>query len=101
MSQLIANKVAGEIVSYINMSGGGYAQWYVGIASDVERRLFTDHCVRKSGDRWVYQDCGDSMTARSVEEYFVKTLGADGGGGGGDVLTRFVYAYHKAPHTRP
>ena len=93
------NQVIQDIEKYMGQFGGYYRDWYVGIASDPRKRLFTDHCVREQGDHWIYRDCGTDAAARAVEDYFLRK-GCDGGPSGGDYTTKFAYAYHKAAHTR-
>jgi len=93
-----AQQVVNDIENYMGKHGGGYRDWYVGIASGVRQRLFGDHCVREQGDAWIYRDCGTDAAARSVEDYF-HGKGCDGGPGGGDHTTKYVYAYRKGPHT--
>ncbi|MDA2936473.1 hypothetical protein MYX06_04615 [Patescibacteria group bacterium AH-259-L05] len=88
-----------EIMAHIKSRGGKYSDWYVGIASDARARLFNDHNVNEESDAWIYREAGDSEVAREIEEYFVNTLGTDGGSGGGDHTTKFVYAYKKKSHT--
>jgi len=41
---------------------------------------------------WIFKDCGSDLIARQVEKYF-HLRGCQGGPGGGDRDTRFVYAY--------
>ena len=74
-------------------------QWYVGIASDVEDRLFSDHKVAKN-DPWAYSEADTAAVARSVEKHFLDH-GCDGGPGGGDSDTRIVYVYLKSSRTTP
>jgi hypothetical protein len=81
------------IRDYIESCGGVYSNWYVGIACDPRRRLFVDHNVDEENGRWIFQGCESSAIARDVEEFFVDILGTKGGAGGGDLATRFVYAY--------
>ena len=81
--------------------GGEYSAWYVGISKDAKDRLFNDHSVREKKDNWIYRSASSSQTAREVEDYFVNTLGTDGGTGGGDETSDMVYAYKKAKHTNP
>jgi len=90
--------VISEILAHIRLCGGGYPDWYVGIAAEPKDRLFNSHGVRQ-GDAWIHRECDSSAAAREVEAYFVKTLGAAGGPGGGDYSTTHVYAYKIAPHT--
>lgn len=91
--------VKSEIKQYIINGGGSYSGWYVGIASDPRQRLFTDHNVNEKQGLWIFRECESSGDAREVEEYFVNTLGSDGGPGGGDYSTKYVYAYKKTPST--
>ena len=95
------NQIAGEIKEYIDKGIIAYANWYVGITNNAERRLFTDHGVRREDDQWIYRPAASSVDARAVESYFVNKLGTDGGTGGGDATANIVYAYRKSAHTRP
>ena len=36
----------------VQNNGGVYSNWYVGIASDIEQRLFGDHNVDKEKGQW-------------------------------------------------
>jgi|SRR3989338_1012944 len=93
--------IASEIKNYINSNGGPYSAWYVGIASNPTERLFTDHNANKDYGQWIYRDAGSSSEARKIEDYFINTIGTDGGTGGGDYSTRYVYAYKKTTITNP
>lgn len=92
------NQIAGEIAGYINNNGGGHRGWYVGIATDPRARLFNDHNVFEQDDAWIFRDCGTDTAARNIEQHFLNQ-GCDGGPGGGDSTTKFIYAYKKARHT--
>lgn len=94
------SQVIREINDYIYKGGGGYADWYIGIATDPRVRLFNDHSVEKESDSWIFRDCNTDANARNVEEYFLNK-GCDGGAGGGDSSTKYAYAYKKNSHTRP
>lgn len=96
-----AQGVIYHITNYVNThSGTSRSQWYVGIASDVNQRLFGDHNVSKDGGDWNYAPADTSEIARSVERFFLD-LGFDGGPGGGDASTKVVYAYIKTFSTEP
>ena len=95
----VEQSAVAEIVAYVKKHGGGYSAWYIGIASDPKQRLFTDHIVQETGGRWVYYDCGNDASARRAEQAFLNA-GCQGGGGGGDWRTRFVYAYKVTANTR-
>ena len=76
------------------------SQWYVGIASDPEDRLFKDHKVSKTQDKWAHDKADTEKIARSVEKRFLDA-GCDGGPGGGDAGSKFVYVYLKSSRTEP
>lgn len=92
-------QIVDEIDAYIRRNGGTYSAWYIGIAASPRDRLFTDHNVSEHGGLWIYRDCGTDTAARSVEQAFLK-VGCQGGGGGGDRTTRYVYAYKITSTTR-
>jgi hypothetical protein len=98
----IATKsIKAEIQSFIDGHGNIYRTWYVGIASSPRSRLFNDHNVNEATDLWIYRKAETHEEARRIERYFIDVLGTDGGTGGGDASTRYVYAYKKRPHTKP
>ncbi len=88
------------IKDYVSKNGGSYSDWYVGITSNPESRIFSDHNVNKHGGVWVHGVAPSSQVAREVEDYFINVLGADGGSGGGDFTSTTVYAYKKTSYTR-
>jgi len=88
------------IDDYVRGCGGVYSDWYVGIAADPRERLFTDHNVDEKKGHWVFQRCADSVIARELERYFTNTLGANGGPGGGDHTTTYIYAYKITSSTK-
>lgn len=92
-------EVINKIYRYIQNSKTYLNEWYVGITDDPIKRLFTDHQVKKENDYWIYNKCSSSDEARTIEEYFINTLKTDGGSGGGDDNSIYVYAYHKESHT--
>ncbi len=90
-----------EIVAHIIKQGGSYSEWYCGITSDVEARLFGDHKVPHNKNHWFsIRRCHNDTDARGVETALIK-LGCDGCGGGGDQTTVYVYAYLKTALTDP
>ena len=89
-----------EVKSFILQSGGSYEDWYVGISKNAARRLFGEHRVEHNNPTWIYLDAENAKTARAAETHFL-VLGCDGGSGGGDDESRFLYAYRKTQETRP
>lgn len=92
--------IKAEIAAHIQDCGGSYSDWYVGIASDPKQRLYNDHSVDEKNGAWIYRQTENSGVAREIEEYFIDTLGTDGGAGGGDYSTKYVYAYKKTSYTK-
>ena len=100
MKPQTAKEVFDGIVAHINKQGGAYSSWYCGIASNWVSRLFEDHQVPKEGHPYIARHCYDNESARNVEKALVE-LGCDGGAGGGDDTTIYVYAYLKGTMTNP
>jgi hypothetical protein len=89
-----------DINAYMKQHGGTNASWYVGIAADPRSRLFNDHSVCEKEDAWIYRQAVSSDAARETEKAYLDT-GHDGGPGGGDDDTTYVYAYLKSRRTNP
>ena len=79
-----------------NFQGDYLGNWYVGIASDIQKRLFEDRSV---ADCFIYEKAINIAHARSAEQMLLNS-GFDGGTGGGDYTTTYVYAFKKLPGTR-
>lgn len=74
-----------------------FADWYVGITNDPEERLFTGHNLDRE-DKYIVRQCSSDDIAREIEQYFLN-LGCDGGPGGGNETSVFVYAYKKTSNS--
>ena len=94
-----AAQIIEAIETFIEERGGFWPQWYVGIAADANHRLFSDHKVPEHEDVWVYAPAATSRVARQIEAHLIAKHGAQGGTGGGDENTRYVYAYRIAAQT--
>jgi hypothetical protein len=94
-------EIIADIKAHISKGGGAYRSWYVGVSKDARDRLFNDHSVKENGDWWIIRSASSDKVAREVEDYFINTLGTDGGTGGGDETANEVYGYKKATHTNP
>ncbi|HRX63486.1 MAG TPA: hypothetical protein P5060_00050 [Candidatus Absconditabacterales bacterium] len=88
------------IKSYMGKFQTYFKDWYVGIASNPEERLFQQHNVDRQNGNWC---CTEALfttdDARAVEKYFIDQHGTKGGTGGGDHTTKFVYAYFITSNT--
>ena len=93
------NQIISEIETYlVTHNVTRWNEVYVGISKDPEDRLFNGHRVQENKDVWIYCQAFSSDDAREVEKILL-AKGADGGPGGGDDDSIYVYAYKKAMHT--
>jgi hypothetical protein len=93
-----AEQIIAELNAYMAKFGHPNHMWYVGIAADPKQRLFVDHAVNEQYGAWAHFHAGDSETARGIENAY-HAAGFDGGPGGGDWRTVFIYAYLKTTTT--
>lgn len=93
------NNIITEIQNFLTKYGGNYRDWYSGIALNPRQRLFSDHNVIEKSDAWIYRDCSTASEARVVEKYFLNK-GCIGDEGGGDWLSKYVYAYKISSHSK-
>ncbi|MBN1383270.1 MAG: hypothetical protein JW983_00110 [Elusimicrobia bacterium] len=91
--------IKNEIKNHMRKYGGSLLDWYVGITSDPESRLFGEHKVDKNKNSWLYIQTNDE-TARNVGHYFVNYLGTDGKANGVE-HSSYVYIYRKTWRTKP
>ena len=90
-----------QIIKRINERVGKdtHSSWYVGIATNVENRLFGEHNVDKEHDGWIHCRADGERIAREAESELLNDYGYSGGIGGGDHPT-YDYAYKKNLHTK-
>jgi len=93
-----SKNIIGEIDAHMKKSSYQNKDWYVGIASKPTDRLFTDHNVDQKNGIWIYKTAESDTEAREIEKAYLDT-GHDGGDGGGDSSTTYVYAYVKLKGT--
>lgn len=93
-------RIISEIKNYASNHPSYWKDWYIGIASDPEQRLFIEHSVNKETDAWIYSICQNCNSARNVEQYLIETLKTKGDLGGGDDNTKYIYAYLTSSHSR-
>lgn len=90
------------LVAFMHEHGGPDESWYVGLACDPRVALFEIHGVREETDHWLFKGAFTVYAARRVHDQIRSHLGTDGSPiGSGDHDATHVYAYQKAPHTRP
>ncbi len=91
-----ANQIINDIANHVGDSP--YSLWYVGVAEDAEKRLFTEHKVSKTQGRWIYRPSDSDSVARKAEDYFIHK-GMNGGAGGGSNQSKYTYAYFITSYT--
>ena len=95
-----AQQVYDEICVYMGRWDNPYPNWYSGITSDPQSRLFNDHNVSIENDAWIYRRCTSNDGARSVGDALLK-LGCNGLSGSGDEISTYIYSYLKSANTKP
>lgn len=96
----MTEQIIASFEEYIRENGQYYPEWYVGIATDPDDRMFSGHGVDSGSGIWIYWDIPQHTSiVRMIEKYFIKK-GARGGSGGGDDDTQYIYAYKITPQTR-
>lgn len=94
----IENKIVNDILMRVGKDNK--SDWYVGIATDIRGRLFSDHNVSEylTGG-YIYMLASSEQNARDTEEYLLNTYKFKGGIGGG-LYPKYVYAYKITSYTR-
>jgi hypothetical protein len=95
-----AEQIRDEILAYLRMQGGDSGSWYIGITSEIERRLFGDHRVPPANHWYICRQAASSEAAREAEQALL-ALGFDGRPAPESDDGVFVYAYLKTVLTEP
>ena len=99
MKQLNAEQIVDALIGHVSDLNEPYSNWYAGIASDPERRLFSEHNVDKEGNGWCYCKAIGINNSRLAEKTLIEKYGFDGGTGGGDDSSIYVYVYRETQNT--
>jgi hypothetical protein len=86
-----------EIENHIKKNGGIYLEWYVGITDNINERLFEYHNVE---DCYIHRKAPTVNWARAIEKHFIEKHLTDGGSGGGNDNSSYVYAYKIGENTK-
>lgn len=92
MTEESANIVT-EFIDFMQQYDDDFTHWYVGVASDVNRKLYSEHRVKQFFDKSVWRESVPAPVAREVEEYFVAKLGSVGSRSNPAGEINSVYAY--------
>lgn len=99
--QQSVDEIIRDIRAHITKEGSPFSDWYVGITSNINDRVFGDHNVSEKDQLYIYCEAYTVAFARHIEQQFIDVDGTDGGPGGGDEDSVFVYAYKKTSETNP
>jgi hypothetical protein len=89
-----------KVKKYIDACGGDYRQWFVGVTSDTERRLFHDHGVDRRMGKYAAVDAGSDRAAYATMIALHRTLGCRGGSiPDPDAAAHFVYVFRRTEWT--
>jgi len=65
---MTAKEIIAEIDAHLQASDKEYwSDYYIGITNDVERRLFTEHNVKKANTWWIYKEIESRMFQRNAK----------------------------------
>lgn len=88
-----AQEIVDDIEAHLQKSSAkNYSDFYIGITNDIDRRLFGEHNVPKKGHWRIHKEAVSDKAARAVEKHFLDK-GMQGGDGGGDDTSVYVYCY--------
>ena len=97
---MTAKEIIAEIDAHLQVSKKEYwSDYYIGITNDVERRLFTEHNVKKTNAWWIYCPATSKAAAQAVEEHYL-AKGMKGDTGGGTKDSTYVYCYEITSTTK-
>ena len=82
------------------MERSPYRDWYIGIASNPHTQLFREHNVDLNNSWWVIKKADNAEEAGRIQRAIIREYGTDGGNGGHDERSIYVYAYKKTGTTR-
>jgi hypothetical protein len=87
------SEIVKDISGHIMACGAkSYSDWYAGIASDSEERLFYHHNVSKENDSWIRRKARNVADARAAAAE-LHDMGCGGVIEDGDEEANYVYAY--------
>ena len=90
--QATVQSIISEIDAHMKLSGFTNPNWYVGITSDINERLFGSHNVPRKDHWYIFRRANSDTDARNIESAYHRA-GCKGSGGGGEHTTVYVYAY--------
>jgi len=90
-----------ELLEFMAPFRASMSEWYVGTTHEPYRRIFNDHRVPPDYKAHTCLVVESADTARAIESFFLENVKTDGGQGGGDENSRFVYAFLKTNGTYP
>ncbi|MHB0991812.1 MAG: hypothetical protein ACYC3O_01870 [Burkholderiales bacterium] len=99
---LSVQQIKYDLLAYMKEFGGGFCEWYVGVAEDAEQTLFESHGLDRDRDLWIYRPALTERATETVLRYFMDILQT-----AGDFPDQIppeatiVFAYRKVVSCRP
>jgi hypothetical protein len=90
-----------QMEAFVSRHGEDWESWFFGVTTDPCDCLVSGHNINIGHDLWMCSEALSAEKALEVKGYFVAGVGVDSDDSLDDAEGRFVYAYKKAPHTRP
>ena len=88
-----------DLITFMSGQDAPNYAFYAGITSDPMQRLFDEHQLPLTQPHKIVR-CENHQEARELEKQLHKS-GCDGGPGGGDESSEYVYVYLMSPQTCP
>jgi hypothetical protein len=91
--------IIAQIETYIRQGGGGYGDWYIGLADDPIDPITEAYRLHKAqNQRFAYIETVSHQAAKAAADYFLNVRGTDGNLSDIDSSRpcRAIYIYKKA-----
>ena len=89
-----------QLQDFMEEHGGTPQEWFAGIASNPEKKLFNHHRVDRKNGAWIYRLAASPDAAREVLDALVAT-GCETQPDPAEFEGTLVYVYLKSEQTRP
>lgn len=70
-------------------------EWYVGLASNIRKKLFEEHKISEENGRWIYQTLANKEIAKEIKQHFV-SLGLKSEDSNDDQSGNIIFIYKIA-----
>jgi len=89
----IKEQIVNDIKAHIQSNGGEYNNWHVGVCSNIHYQTLVE---AKARHQFIARQAYSAYVAAEVQDYFVTTIGTDGGTCAEGTNADIIYAYKKS-----